>query len=61
MAGGAAADDSDLSDAEALRAAVLDLELLCDALVKLLEFDERVSQVMLKCGLLGMKNDDVLD
>ena len=49
MAGGAAADDSDRPDPEALRAAELDLEMLCDTLVKLLEFDDGVGRVMLEC------------
>ena len=64
MAGGAAADDSDRPDPEALRAAELDLEMLCDTLVKLLEFDDGVGRVMLECvwpaGLLGPKADGVL-
>ena len=64
----AAAGDSDADVAEdgeakakAMEASALDLQLLCDTLIKLLEFDENVSQVMLECGLLGPKIDDMLD
>jgi len=45
----------------AFRTMVQDAQLLCETLVKLLEFDERVGYVMLDCGFLGAKIDDVLD
>ncbi|KAL7447041.1 hypothetical protein ACHAXM_011573 [Skeletonema potamos] len=63
----AAACDSDADDAQkqakakAMEASALDLQLLCETLIKLLEFDENVSQVMLESGLLGPKIDDMLD
>jgi len=45
----------------ALELAGQDLQMLLDTLMKLLEFDENVSHVMLDCGLLGSKIDDVLN
>ncbi|KAL9189629.1 hypothetical protein ACHAXT_009304 [Thalassiosira profunda] len=59
-------EDTDESDEskEALAALDLasqDLLMLCETLVKLLEFDENVSHVMLDCGLLGLKIDDMLE
>eukprot|EP00804_Cyclotella_cryptica_P023828 CCRYP_019474-RC/>CCRYP_019474-RC protein AED:0.00 eAED:0.00 QI:520/1/1/1/1/1/2/4116/2642 len=45
----------------AFKAASQDLMLLCDTLSKLLEFDERVTYVMLDCGLLGTFIDEMLD
>ena len=47
--------------AKAIEASALDLQLLCETLIKLLEFDENISQVMLECGLLGSKMDDMRD
>jgi hypothetical protein len=45
----------------ALDMAGQDLQMLRETLVKLLEFDENVHQVMLDCGLLGSMIDDVLE
>ncbi|KAL7555059.1 hypothetical protein ACHAWF_018688 [Thalassiosira exigua] len=53
--------DGGAAKEKALEAAGLDLEMLQDTLVKLLEFDDNVSHVMLDCGLVGSKVDDVLD
>lgn len=38
-----------------------DLQMLRDTLVKLLEFDENLHHIMLECGLLGSKIDDILE
>ncbi|KAL7542224.1 hypothetical protein ACHAXR_011601, partial [Thalassiosira sp. AJA248-18] len=65
--GDAAGADTDIGAGEdeaensALELSDQDLQMLCDTLVKLLEFDENVSHVMLDCGLLGSKIDDVLN
>jgi len=56
---GVAEDDE--AKAKAMEDSALDLQLLCETLIKLLEFDEKVSEVMLECGLLGPKIDDMLD
>ncbi len=53
-------DDNDNATA-VFETARQDLQMLCDTLMKLLEFDETVSHVMLECGLLGSKLDDVLN
>jgi hypothetical protein len=37
-----------------------DLQMLRDTLVKLLEFEEILHHIMLECGLLGSKIDDIL-
>ncbi|EJK68094.1 hypothetical protein THAOC_10765, partial [Thalassiosira oceanica] len=54
-------EEKDAATKEALESSELDLEMLCDTLVKLLEYDDRVAHQMLDCGLLGSKVDDVLD
>eukprot|EP00984_Skeletonema_dohrnii_P014346 scaffold6009_cov103-Skeletonema_dohrnii-CCMP3373.AAC.1 len=53
--------EDDEAKAKAMEDSALDLQLLCETLIKLLEFDEKVSEVMLECGLLGPKIDDMLD
>ena len=53
--------EEDAAAKKALESSELDLEMLCDTLVKLLEYDDRVAHQMLDCGLLGSKVDDVLD
>ena len=41
--------------------AMMDLQMMCDTLTKLLEFDENFVFMMLDCGLLGSFIDDMLD
>jgi hypothetical protein len=53
--------EEDDSKRKAMESLALDLQLLCETIIKLLEFDENVSQVMLECGFLGPKIDDMLD
>lgn len=59
MASSAYDDDSDFVLA-ALAVTGQDLQVLRDTLVKLLEFDENLHHIMLECGLLGSKIDDIL-
>ena len=59
MASSVVDDDSDFVLA-ALAVTGQDLQMLRDTLVKLLEFDENLHHIMLECGLLGSKIDDIL-
>lgn len=54
-------DDSQDESLAAFDTALMDLQMMCDTLTKLLDFDENVTYAMLDCGLLGSFIDDMLD
>ncbi|KAL7513979.1 hypothetical protein ACHAXN_011851 [Cyclotella atomus] len=54
-------DNSQDEVKNAFDTSLMNLQMICDTLTKLLEFDENVIYVMLDCGLLGSFIDDMLD